>query len=160
MCVSSETSFFNFYWFFVDFISCVWIPFIFPSFHTHPLSLQPLSPSKIKHKRKEKLKIKKTRKQNKFWGEICDATQWVTHYKSSLVIILCNESLVWLQVSDFCCMFYDGPSLGLRLDILLLPCVTEIPQLWIFGCDSCTCPSSSKRMVMVAWGTLKPWFWA
>lgn len=31
----------------------------------------------------------------------------------------CIESLVWLEVSGFCCIINSGPSLGLLLDNLL-----------------------------------------
>lgn len=57
-----------------------------------------------------------------------------------------KESLVWLEAPDLCCTLDIGPSLGLFLDMLLLPCVVEIRQFpvnrpvnpcptgWMLGC--------------------------
>ncbi|KAL6092449.1 hypothetical protein STEG23_022795, partial [Scotinomys teguina] len=50
---------------------------------------------------------------------------------SLLASVHCKESWVWFEASGFCCTMDAGPSLGLLLDILLLPCVVGILQLWI-----------------------------
>jgi hypothetical protein len=64
-------------------------------------------------------------------------------YTSFLANVHCNEFLVWFKASGFCYTINIGSSLGLLLDILLLPCIMEILQLWIFSPSSLTCYSSS-----------------
>ena len=41
------------------------------------------------------------------------------------------ESLIWSKASGFYYTIDAGPSLGLLLVILQLPCVMEILQLWV-----------------------------
>ena len=43
----------------------------------------------------------------------------------------CNESLICFEASGFCYTINTGPSQRLLSDILLLPYVMEILQLWI-----------------------------
>lgn len=45
-------------------------------------------------------------------------------------IFTCQESAVWFD-SGFCYTFNAEPSLGLLLGVLLLPCVREVPKLWV-----------------------------
>jgi hypothetical protein len=45
--------------------------------------------------------------------------------------IHCNESLVWVKASGFCYTVNTRSSPSLFLNIVLLPCVMELLQLWI-----------------------------
>lgn len=48
-------------------------------------------------------------------------------YMSSLANVHCNESVVWFKISGFCDTINTRSS---PLFILVLLCVTEIPQIW------------------------------
>ena len=83
-------------------------------------------------------------------------------HTSLLANVHCNESLVWFEASGFCYTINTGSSLGLLSDILLLPCVMEILQLWI-----CRTSPFMHHMLYhcisggdVGIGQLKPWIWA
>ena len=52
-------------------------------------------------------------------------------YTSLLAHVHSNNSLVWFKASGFCYPIKTGCSLGLLLDILLLPCVMGILYFWI-----------------------------
>jgi hypothetical protein len=56
-----------------------------------------------------------------------------------LANVHCKESLVWLEVSGFCYTINTGTSPRLLSDIQLLPCVTEILQLWFCRAGPLTC---------------------
>ncbi|KAL6040579.1 hypothetical protein STEG23_015980, partial [Scotinomys teguina] len=57
------------------------------------------------------------------------ALQKLTTYSHEAVNL--RESLVWFETSGFYYTINAGPSLRLCSDILLLPCVVEILQLWV-----------------------------
>lgn len=62
----------------------------------------------------------------------------------------CEKSLLGLEASGFCYTAdAGGPSLGLFLDILLLPCVMEILTLWVCESGPFTCPSKSQTEWML-----------
>lgn len=54
---------------------------------------------------------------------------------SLLASVHCKASLVLFEISGICYAVSSGPSLGLVLDILLLPCAVEILQQIIEGVD-------------------------
>jgi hypothetical protein len=60
-----------------------------------------------------------------------------------LANVCCNQSLVWFEASGFCYTINPGSSLGLFSDILLLPCVMEILEVWICQTSSFISSSSS-----------------
>ena len=51
-----------------------------------------------------------------------------------------KESLVWFEAPGLCYTINAGPSLGLSLDILLLPCVVKILQSWVHRTDTLLLP--------------------
>jgi hypothetical protein len=53
------------------------------------------------------------------------------------------QAFVWSKTSGFCYTINTGSLLGLLLDVLLLPCVMEILQLWIYRTGSFTSSSDS-----------------
>ena len=53
-------------------------------------------------------------------------------HTSLLAGVHCKESLVWFEASGFYYTINAGPSLGQPMVILLLPCVVEILQFWVW----------------------------
>jgi hypothetical protein len=63
-------------------------------------------------------------------GTLCPTVHPFVH-TSLLVNVQCDESLVWFKASGSCYTISTGSSLGFLSDILSLPYVMEILQLWI-----------------------------
>jgi hypothetical protein len=64
------------------------------------------------------------------WGGVFHSTPFCPHIFACKCSM--SEPWVWFEVSGFCYpIHYTSFSLGLLSDILLLPCVMEISQLWI-----------------------------
>ena len=74
-----------------------------------------------------------------------------TVYPSVYTSLLANESLVWFKFSGFRDTINTGCSPGLLLDILLLPCVMEILQLWVSRAGPFTHPNHSQMIQIWAW---------
>lgn len=100
--------------------SCILIPIISLALHISPRL--PLYPLKIKQNLREK---------KSSWKLQCDTVSRTGNpfVHTSSFAKLIAESLVWLEASGFYYTMDAGLSLELFLDILLLPCVTEILQL-------------------------------
>ena len=99
----------------MDFTLCNTIPLSSLSLNIHSLSLQP-----------------PLQKQNKTKQNHLVMEAGVCHPFVHICLVAnvhCNESLVCL-ISDFCYIINTGSLPGLS-DILMLPCVLEILQLWI-----------------------------
>ena len=117
----------------------------------HPtcLPVPPYPPSTLAaNKRKRKLnKNKQTNKTISPWKLWC-VTWCHTAYPSVHTSLLANAhrngSLVWLEASGFCYTVNTGSSLGLLLDILLLPSISmETLQLYLCRTGPFMCSSSS-----------------
>ena len=54
-------------------------------------------------------------------------------HTSLLASVQCSESLVWFEVSSVYYTINIGLLPGLLWDVLVLPCVLEILQLWIWN---------------------------
>jgi hypothetical protein len=67
----------------------------------------------------------------------------------------CNESLVWFEASGFCYIIDTESSPGLLSDILSLPCVMEILQLWICRLGLLSCALAVHNGVDIGVGQLK-----
>lgn len=61
------------------------------------------------------------------------------------VLAFTEGSSVWFKASGFCYTTNAALSLGHLLDILLLPCVVEILQLWEGRICSFMCSSKSQE---------------
>lgn len=65
-----------------------------------------------------------------FWELLLCITVYSTVHPfvhtSLLVNVHCNDMKVWYEPSGFCYSINTGTSLGLLLDILLLPCVLKV----------------------------------
>lgn len=139
-------SFLSFYLFNVSFTSGILIPFISPSLRIHPLPLHfpPSNKAKFKKKKKERKTRKKLK--NLSWKLQCDP---VSHTVNAFVCVSLfarvhgKESSVWFGASGFYYTIEAGPSLGLCLDILLLPCGVEMLQLWVCESGPFMCRSRS-----------------
>jgi hypothetical protein len=119
----------------VNFTSCTPTPLISASLYICPLPLQ-ASPQRKEKKRKEKERKEKKRKRKRKRKQPNHLVKAVVYYSVSHLIpfyiianVHCNEPLVWFKASGFCYAINPGSSLGLLLDILLLPCIIEILQL-------------------------------
>lgn len=127
----------NFYWFF-------WISYHASQSHLspHPFSstLYPchLPPPGWKKNRIYKKKGKKIRKKNLIK---CTVTQWVTQCHSEHPLVHTSfPANLHCKESGLCHTIDTGPSLGISLlDNLLLFCVMEILQLWIWRTSPFMC---------------------
>jgi hypothetical protein len=112
-----------------------------------PSTLATSLPKKIKaHKQINKTNI---REYILLWKLLCVTmcpTGYPAVHTSSLANLHCNESLIWFEIAGFCNTFSTGSSLELFLVILLLPCVSEILQLWISRAHPIMCSNSSQMM--------------
>lgn len=58
-------------------------------------------------------------------------TVYLSVHTSLFSSVYCNELLVSVNAAGFCYILNTEPSMELFRDILLLPCVIEIMQLWL-----------------------------
>lgn len=76
----------------------------------------------------------------------------------------CKESLVWIKTPVLCCTNDAGPSLGLFLDIALLPCVLAILQSWVHMTDTTPVPLPTLQQITgrvnIGVDQHITWFWA
>jgi hypothetical protein len=75
---------------------------------------------------------------------VCSTVRPFVVYTSLLAKVHCNESLVWYEASGFCYSISTITKLGLFMDVLMLPCVMEIPWFWIYKSGSFMHSSSSS----------------
>lgn len=68
---------------------------------------------------------------------------------SSLAGVLCKESLIWFEAFGFHYPINARPSLGRLLNILLLFCIVEILQLWVFRTGLFLGSHRSKKVWML-----------
>ena len=61
-----------------------------------------------------------------------------------------------LEASGFCYTIENRPSLGLLLDILLLPCVMRILKLWIYRTSTFICSNRSWMGWILGWANYSP----
>ena len=122
----------------MNFTLCTPIPLTSLSLSTHLLSTCPLP-----------LQYHPQKKHTHTHRHICEScihqcpTAYLFVLTSLLINVHCNESLVWFKASGFYDTINIGSSLELLFDILLVPFVTKILQLWICKTSPFTCSSSS-----------------
>jgi hypothetical protein len=71
-------------------------------------------------KRKKCIKTKPVLPQKLQYVMVCSTVYTLFAQTVFLANVLCNESLVWFETSDFCYTINIGSSPGLLLDILFL----------------------------------------
>lgn len=77
----------------------------------------------------------------KLWCVLVCPTVYSSVHASSLAKVHCNEPLVWFEASVFSDTIKIGFSPRLLLVILLLSCVMEILQLWVYRTGPFTSPN-------------------
>jgi hypothetical protein len=135
----------SFYWFFLSFTLCTWVPLISLSPHIYPLPLQTTSYIRSTH---TNFFLKGTKaSQCGSYSMSQHVLQYIPlsthrHCKCSLQLTIGLVQDLWV----FCDTINIGSSLGLLLIILLLSCVIEILQLWISRTGLVTSPNSSQMI--------------
>ena len=81
-----------------------------------------------------------------------EAVAWHSELQSKYPYIftckcVLQKVIVWFKASGFYYTVDAGPSLGLFLDSLLLPCVMEILQLWVCRTD----PFMYSSILLMGW---------
>jgi hypothetical protein len=120
----------------------------FPIMHSNPIHLPILSylPSTL---------VTSPIREKKYGCGSCCVSQSVSQYT---LLSTLNDWLVWYEASGFCYAINTGISWGLLSDILLLPCVMEVLQLWIRRTGTIVC--SAVHQWGRCWINSKFWIWA